>query len=75
MAKASKETTFLVSTSGSGYFYTNRRNKKKSKGENKLSLKKYDPISRTHIQFGEKKLSKLKKKFDLSKMKTEAPAE
>lgn len=64
MAKANKETTFLVSASGSGYFYTERRNKKKLKGENKLKLKKYDPIARRHVEFGEKKLSKLKKPFD-----------
>ena len=63
MAKAQKETTFLVSSSGSGYFYTNRRNKKKNKGEKKLGVKKYDPIARKHVEFGEKKLSKLKKKF------------
>lgn len=64
MAKAQQETSFLVSSSGSGYFYTNRRNKKKMKGETKLKFKKYDPIARRHVEFGEKKLSKLKKPFD-----------
>jgi len=63
MAKATKDTLFLVSTAGSGYNYTFRRNKKKSKGEKKLSLRKYDPVARKHIDFGEKKLSRLKKKF------------
>lgn len=72
MAKAQKETTFLVSTSGSGFFYCNRRNKKKNKGENKLSLKKYDPRSRTHVVFGEKKLSRLKKRFNIAKVAAEA---
>lgn len=63
MAKAQKETTFLVSSAGTGYFYTNRKNKKKTKGEKKISLKKYDPIAQKHVLFEEKKLSKLKKKF------------
>lgn len=66
MAKANKETTFLVSSAGTGFFYTNRKNKRKSKGEAKLSLKKYDPIARKHVLFEEKKLSKLKKKFKAS---------
>ena len=63
MAKAAKETTFLVSTEGTGYFYTNRRNKKKNRGDNKVSVKKYDPIARKHVLFEEKKLSRLKKKY------------
>lgn len=64
MAKAQQETSFLVSTAGTGYFYTNRKNKKKlRRGEDKISLKKYDPIARKHVLFEDKKLSKLKKKF------------
>lgn len=63
MAKAAKETVFLVSSEGTGYFYINRKNKKKLKGENKLSLTKYDPIARKHVLFEEKKLSRLKKKY------------
>ena len=63
MAKAQKETTFLVSTEKTGYFYTNRKNKKKNKGEKKLSLRKYDPVARKHVEFAEKKLSKLKVKY------------
>ena len=63
MAKAPKESTHLVSTEATGFFYTQRRNKKKNKGEKKLSLKKYDPIARKHVVFGDKKLSRLKKKY------------
>jgi ribosomal protein L33 len=63
MAKANKETVFMVSSEGSGYFYSFRRNKKKGRGEAKLALSKYDPRTRTHVKFGEKKLSRLKKKF------------
>ncbi len=64
MAKAAKETIFLVSESGSGFFYTARRNKRKKGGMKKLSFKKYDPRARRHVTFGEKKLSKLKRRFD-----------
>ena len=39
------------------------KNKKKNKGEKKLSLKKYDPVARKHVVFSDKKLSKLKKKY------------
>ena len=63
MAKAQKESTFMVSSEKTGYFYTNRKNKKKNKGEKKLTLKKYDPIARKHVEFSEKKLSKLKTKY------------
>lgn len=62
MAKAQKETVFLVSSEGTGYFYSVRKNKKKLKGESKMSATKYDPIARKHVRFEEKKLSKLKKK-------------
>ena len=61
MAKVQKETTFLISSAGTGFFYISRRNRKKIKGENKVKKKKYDPIARKHVLFEEKKLSKLKK--------------
>lgn len=63
MAKAPKETFFLVSSEGTGFFYTNRKNKKKGKGEAKLKVRKYDPIARKHVLFEDRKLSKLKKKY------------
>ena len=63
MAKVGKEALYLVSSAGTGYFYTLRVNKKKRRGDGKMSLKKYDPIARKHVEFNEKKLSKLKKKF------------
>jgi large subunit ribosomal protein L33 len=63
MAKAAKETFFLVSSEGTGFFYTNRKNKKKGKGETKLKVRKYDPVARKHVLFEDKKLSKLKKKY------------
>lgn len=65
MAKVQKETTFLVSSAGTGFFYTSRRNKKKLRGgaESKIKIQKYDPIAREHVLFEEKKLSALKKKY------------
>jgi large subunit ribosomal protein L33 len=63
MAKAAKDTFFLVSSEGTGFFYTNRKNKKKGKGEAKLKLRKYDPVARKHVVFEDRKLSKLKKKY------------
>ena len=72
MAKAQKEGVFLVSSEGTGFFYTYRKNKKKSKAGGKLALNKYDPIARKHVAFEEKKLSALKKKYDPTKAKTAA---
>lgn len=67
MARVQKETNTLISSEGTGYFYTNRKNRKKSKGDNKLKLKKYDPVARKHVLFEEKKLSKVKKKYKAAK--------
>jgi large subunit ribosomal protein L33 len=44
----------LVSTAGTGYFYTTTRNKRL--GTEKLRLKKYDPKVRRHVEFVEEKL-------------------
>jgi large subunit ribosomal protein L33 len=65
---------------GTGYFYTNRKNKKKGKGEAKLKVRKYDPVARKHVVFEDKKLSKLKKKYvagasSASTKETEAKSE
>lgn len=64
MAKVAKEGIFLVSTAGTGHFYTIRRNKKKKGGEvKKLEMMKYDPIAHKRVLYKEGKLSKLKKKY------------
>ena len=60
MAKATSETVFLVSSAGTGFFYSVKR----KKGKEKLNVKKFDPIAKKHVTFQEKKLSKLKKKFN-----------
>jgi large subunit ribosomal protein L33 len=44
----------LVSSAGTGYFYTTDKNKKTS--TEKLRLKKYDPKVRKHVEFVEEKL-------------------
>ncbi len=46
----------LVSTAGTGYFYTTTKNKKTTTG--KLEFKKYDPKARKHVLFKEAKISK-----------------
>ena len=64
MAKTSKETIFLVSSEGTGYFYTLVKNKRKIKGEKKFAFKKYDPIAQKTVLFEQKsKLPALKKKY------------
>lgn len=44
----------LVSTEGTGYFYTTDKNKRKT--TEKLQFKKYDPIARKHVIFKESKI-------------------
>ena len=62
MARVVKESNTLVSSGGTNVFYVNRKNRKKSKGEKKLKLRKYDPVLRKHVLFEEKKLSRKKVK-------------
>lgn len=44
----------LVSTAGTGYFYTTDKNKKNT--PDKLEFKKYDPVVRKHVVFKEAKI-------------------
>jgi len=62
MARVVKESNTLVSSGGTNSVYVNRKNRKKSKGDKKLKLRKYDPVLRKHVLFEEKKLSKKKVK-------------
>jgi large subunit ribosomal protein L33 len=50
-----REKIKLVSTAGTGYFYTTTKNKRKN--PDKLELKKYDPVAKKHVKFVEEKLS------------------
>lgn len=49
-----REKIKLLSSAGTGYFYTTTKNKKKT--NEKLKLKKYDPKVRKHVEFVETKL-------------------
>ena len=49
-----REKIKLVSSAGTGYFYTTTKNKRTSTG--KLEMKKYDPKVRKHVMFKESKL-------------------
>lgn len=44
----------LLSTAGTGHFYTTTKNKKTAQG--KLELKKYDPVVRRHVVYRETKI-------------------
>ena len=44
----------LVSSAGTGYFYTTDKNKKNT--PDKLEFKKYDPVARKHVIFKEAKI-------------------
>ena len=49
-----REKVKLVSTAGTGYFYTTDKNKRTT--PDKLSFKKYDPKVRKHVEFKEAKI-------------------
>ncbi len=44
----------LVSTAGTGHFYTTTKNKKTT--PDKLEMKKYDPKARKHVAYREDKI-------------------
>ena len=54
MAKGNVIKIKLASTADTGYFYVTRKNSK-TKTE-KMSLKKYDPVARKHVEFKESKI-------------------
>lgn len=54
MAKKNRIKIKLVSSSGTGHFYTTTKNKRTI--SKKLELKKYDPIVRKHVLYTEKKI-------------------
>lgn len=49
-----RENIKLVSSAGTGHFYTTTKNPKKK--ANKLELKKYDPVVRKHVPYKEAKI-------------------
>jgi large subunit ribosomal protein L33 len=52
--KGGRELIRLVSTAGTGFFYTTTKNKQRTPG--KLAFKKYDPVVRKHVEFKEAKI-------------------
>ncbi|GGX47501.1 50S ribosomal protein L33 [Saccharospirillum salsuginis] len=44
----------LVSSAGTGFFYTTDKNKRNT--PDKLEFKKYDPVVRKHVMFKEAKI-------------------
>ncbi len=52
MPKGNRSIIYLVSTAGTGFFYTTTKNRRSQ--QEKLKLKKYDPIVRKHVIFEEK---------------------
>ncbi len=54
MAKAVTIKVKLVSTADTGYFYVTKKNSRTM--TDKLSVKKYDPVVRKHVEFKESKI-------------------
>ena len=54
MAKAIREKIKLVSSAGTGYYYTTDKNKRTT--PDKLEMRKYDPVARKHVMFKEAKI-------------------
>jgi large subunit ribosomal protein L33 len=54
MGKSKRDLIKLVSSAGTGYFYTTRKNKKNT--PDKLRMRKYDPVIRQHVEFVEAKI-------------------
>lgn len=49
-----REKIKLVSSAGSGHFYTTTKNKRTATG--KMEIKKYDPVVRKHVLYKEGKI-------------------
>lgn len=54
MAKAATVKIRLVSEAGTGYFYVTKKNARTM--TEKMSVRKYDPKARKHVQFKEAKI-------------------
>ncbi len=54
MAKATRETIRLVSSAGTGHYYTTTKNKRLH--PEKMETKKYDPTIRKHVAYKEAKI-------------------
>ena len=54
MAKAIREKIRLVSSAGTGHFYTTTKNKRNQTG--KMESRKFDPVVRQHVLYKESKI-------------------
>jgi len=54
MAKSSTILVKLVSTADTGYYYVTKKNPRTQ--TDKLSMRKYDPVVRKHVEFKESKI-------------------
>ncbi len=54
MAKAATIKIKLISSADTGFFYVTKKNSRTK--TDKLSMKKYDPVVRKHVEFRETKI-------------------
>ena len=54
MAKSNRDLIKLVSTAGTGHYYTTSKNKRTM--PEKMEIKKYDPVVRQHVAYKEAKI-------------------
>lgn len=54
MAKGAREKIRLVSSAGTGHFYTTDKNKRTT--PDKIEIKKFDPVVRKHVTYKEAKI-------------------
>ncbi len=54
MAKGIREKIKLVSSAGTGHYYTTDKNKRNMPG--KFEIKKFDPVVRKHVMYKEAKI-------------------
>ncbi len=54
MAKSARDKIKLVSSAGTGHYYTTDKNKKNT--PEKMVMKKFDPVVRKHVEYKEAKI-------------------
>ncbi|MCU4137126.1 50S ribosomal protein L33 [Buchnera aphidicola (Sitobion miscanthi)] len=54
MAKKTREKIKMISSAGTGHYYTTTKNKRNT--PDKLIFKKYDPVIRKHVLYNEGKI-------------------
>ena len=54
MSNSARDKIRMISSAGTGHFYTTVKNRQNT--PNKLELKKYDPVVRKHVLYKETKL-------------------